>query len=236
MFLKEETLRQVIRKTLMEARMGSISGGVEISGDSSDKESDSLGEEKNITNFSFQEIVNETPAKNAENELSIWRDGNVKETEEKAKNRLSKYWNHIKDMYGKNPEVPIKDRVPWSAAFISFVTKDKFFHNSAHNDWKEKAVENRKKIEANPEAFKDKELYVAFEVGEPGIEPTRGNNIWKKREGGSHSDIVVSSTESIGGNLSDSVKKVKISSQPYEYIIKKIKVLGKKKEDSPEAS
>jgi hypothetical protein len=87
-----------------------------------------------------------------------------------------------------------------------------------------KAEKNTQDINNNPENYIGKEMYIALS-NDGNVNLDLGDNVWKPREGGSHSDIVVSPTEAIGGNLSNTVKKVKID---HPIVIKKVRILGPK--------
>jgi hypothetical protein len=55
-----------------------------------------------------------------------------------------------------------------------------------------------------------------------------GDNVWRPRDGGSHSDIVVGDNKVIGGNLDNTVKSGPIA---HDLVIKKVKVIGPKEEE-----
>jgi len=82
-------------------------------------------------------------------------------------------------------------------------------------------------VKANPSDFAGKETYILL-PRDGKVKLERGDNVWAPREGGSHSDIVVSPTEAIGGNVGHSVKKKKIN---HPFVIKKVKILGPATDD-----
>ena len=194
----------------------------------------------------FESVPSSSSAKIAMGELSFWKDGKRKESQndEETNDKLKKYWQDANYAFSGNPW-----SAPWSAAFISHVMKKageaSSFSSAAHTTWATRALKNRNKILANPEEFIGKTLYVLFmkdevkpEVGDIPFKLRGGGDInaWIAKGGGStksHSDIYVGGDKVIGGNLSDSVKK---SNYDHPTIIKKIKITGvSEKEDQSKA-
>jgi len=191
----------------------------------------------------FESVPNSNSAKIAMGELSFWKDGKRKESQndEETNSKLKQYWEDASYALSGNPWSK-----PWSAAFISHVMKKageaSSFSSAAHTTWANKALKNRNEIIENPEKFVGKTLYVLFmrdevkpEIGDIPFKLRGGGDInsWIAKGGGStksHSDIYVGGDKVIGGNLSDSVKK---SNYDHPTIIKKIKITGvsEKEED-----
>ena len=172
-------------------------------------------------NFKYVEIPDPDAAEAAKAEEAWWK--KRKETDPSVWDRIKKYWGATKEAASEaKASAQQKSGAPWSAAFISSVKSDTFFNSSAHNTWKEKAENNTAAVNADPASFIGKELYIALPI--EGTELTIGDNIWRPRSPkGSHSDIVISKSEAIGGNLSDTVKKTAIK---HQLVIKKVKILG----------
>lgn len=217
MKISKRNLKLIFERYLLEGEIKSF-----------DASSADISKEKEVSiNFKFEEILTPEFANNAKKELSAWKNGSLKETDADAKKSLTDYWTNIKDAYAEfQNAIDNPSKVPWSAAFISYVTKgEKFFHSAAHITWKEKAEKNTNAISKDPEKHVGKTYFVALPTAE--YVPSPGNNVWREREGeanASHSDIAISKTECIGGNLGDSVKKAKID---HPIVIKKVKILGK---------
>ena len=215
MIISEEKLRFLIKEKLKNQ------GNYQVKTGSRSNSDDDAG---NVVpcKFNFKEIKTPDFANNAKKEYSAWKKGKLKEGEEAAYPLLKKYWDSI--VSNKWPESRWKPtETPWSAAFITYVTlKDKFFDSAAHITWKDKAVNHTELINKDPEKYKGKIYYVALDAKK--YKPEVGNNVWRPRDGGSHSDIVISPTQAIGGNLSNSVSITKIN---HPIVIKKVKILGK---------
>lgn len=196
--------------------------------------------------INFESVPNSNSAKIAAGELSFWKDGKRKESQndEETNSKLKQYWKDANFALSGNPWSK-----PWSAAFISHVMKKAgeaaSFSSAAHTTWATRALKNRNKIIENPEEFIGKTLYVLFmkdevkpEIGDIPFRLRGGGDInaWIAKGGGStksHSDIYVGGDKVIGGNLSDSVKK---GNYDHPTIIKKIKITGvSEKEDKSKA-
>ena len=217
MILSEEKLRFLIKEKLKNQGEYQVKTKTDSSSDSDDEEGVVQ------CNFSFEEIKTPQFANNAKKEYSLWKNGKLKEGEEAAYPLLKKYWDSI--VSNKWPESRWKPtETPWSAAFITYVTlEDKFFDSAAHETWKKKAVGNTEAINKDPEKYKGKVFYVALDINK--YKPEVGNNVWRPRDEGSHSDIVTGPNQAIGGNLSNTVSITKIN---HPIVIKKVKILGKK--------
>jgi len=234
MIIDEKNIREIIRNSLIKeiGFRGAKSSASSSSSSSNFQEDEKLGEEGTHLNFKYVSIPNEQAARKAESELAIW--AGKKEQDPTVKEKLSAYWSNIKDIFKQDPEVSIKKREPWSAAFISYVMNDPFFRSSAHITWKNKAEKNTQAVKANPASFAGKETYILLPI-DNNVKLERGDNVWAPREGGpnkSHSDVVISPTEVIGGNVSDSVGKKKVN---HPFVIKKVKIIGPV-EDSKDSS
>ncbi len=223
MIIDEKYLREIIRSSIIkEIGFGKVSTEVGSSTIKKDEELETnAGEEGTHLNFKYVSIPNEQAARKAESEMALW--SGKKETEPAVKDKLKAYWSNIKDIFSQDPETSIRKGVPWSAAFISYVMNDPFFKSAAHITWKNKAEKNTKAVSANPASFAGKETYILLPTNNNNVKLERGDNVWAPREGGSHSDVVVSPTEAIGGNVSDTVGKKKIN---HPFVIKKVKILG----------
>ena len=225
MIIDEKYLREIIRSSIIkEIGFGKVSTEVGSSTTKKDEEFETdAGEEGTHLNFKYVSIPNEQAARKAESEMALW--SGKKETEPAVKDKLKAYWSNIKDIFSQDPETSIRKGVPWSAAFISYVMNDPFFRSSAHITWKDKAEKNTQAVKANPASFAGKETYILLPINN-NVKLERGDNVWAPRAGGpnkSHSDVVVSPTEAIGGNVSDTVGKKKID---HPFVIKKVKILG----------
>lgn len=244
MKVTEEQLRLLIKSALIqEAKMSrrSIKGSSIKVGDDFES-SNKIEDLPSLSGIQFKTVSKETPADKASEELSFWAGGDRKESEnsEDSNQKLKDYWDAAKYQHPK----PNLWSEPWSAAFISFIMKEggisDFPFSGAHTTWATKALENRKALSEDPSKFKNKELYILFKRDE--VKPQKGDLAFRLREGDidawiksgggkakSHSDVFISPTEVIGGNLGDSVKKAKFD---HPTIIKKIKVLGTKEKES----
>jgi len=218
-YLSESELRNLLASSILE-------GLFKNTGRSGEGNIDSLSIGKNNANiqanFKYESVPNAKAANNAISELNFW--SGKKETDDSAKEKLKKYWENLKGVWNKTPDDSIEDRIPWSAAFISYVSDDPFFKSSAHITWKEKAEKNTKMINQDPKKFIGQTIYVLL-PNDGKVKIEKGDNVWKEREGvgKSHSDIAISDNEAIGGNLLDSVKKTKID---HPYVIKRVKITG----------
>jgi len=176
-------------------------------------------------NFKYEDVLDQSSAVRARSELSDW--AGKKETDPTVKEKLKQYWEAVGPPFSGKTEQAIKNKSPWSAAFISFVKSDPFFKSAAHITWKEAAEANTKAINANPVKFAGKEMYIALPI-DGNTKINIGDNVWRPRDGGSHSDIVVGANKVIGGNLDNTVKSGPIA---HDLVIKKVKVIGPKKEE-----
>jgi hypothetical protein len=158
---------------------------------------------------------------NAEKELDIW-DGYV-ETDAEVKEDLLRYWESAGYYYtdveynSDDPYTPPEN--PWSAVFVSSVMKDSgagddFDYSVNHASYLIYAKDNR--LNYPDEPFK------AYRTEE--VEPEVGDIVCKNRDGGNatyediqvgdplHCDIITDvgffSVDAIGGNLSNTVKRV----------------------------
>jgi hypothetical protein len=213
-YLSEGEIRKIIREGLYKDAFSNSEEGSITSKNSLNKNLD--------INFEFEAIPDQAAVKKANEELTKW--GGKNEKEASVRNTLKGYWDNLRGVFSKNADQAIASNEPWSGAFISFVMNNPFFKSAAHNTWKEKAEKNTQDINNNPENYIGKEMYIALS-NDGNVNLDLGDNVWKPREGGSHSDIVVSPTEAIGGNLSNTVKKVKID---HPIVIKKVRILGPK--------
>lgn len=219
-------LRLIVRKSLLEgvAWRNDLHKDDSQSNNSNDNKTD-----MNIPdiNFLFEEIPTPEFANKALSELNFWK--GKKESDPTMLDRLSSYWDSIKSVKwskkgGGGSNIWDATTTPWSAAFITYVTgDDSFFDSADHVTWKDKAVKNTEEVSKDPDKYKGKIMYIALSTNQ--AKPEKGNNVWRPREGGSHSDIAISDKEGIGGNLSNSVSKIKIN---HPIVIKKVKILGKK--------
>ena len=214
--ISEKHIRSVIREAFK------FSGGDEGSRYSRSKSSDSSTFD--IGNFEYEDVADQSPAVRAKAELSDWV--GKKETDPSVKEKLKQYWSAAGPPFSGKTDQAIKNKSPWSAAFISFVKSDPFFKSAAHITWKEAAEANTKAINANPGKFAGKEMYIALPI-DGNTKINIGDNVWRPRDGGSHSDIVVGDNKVIGGNLGNTVKSGPIA---HDLVIKKVKVIGPKKE------
>ena len=158
---------------------------------------------------------------NAKRELDIWN-GYV-ETDAEVKADLLRYWEAAGYYYtdveynSDDPYTPPAN--PWSAVFVSSVMKDagagdSFDYSPTHAVYLIYAKDNR--------LYYPDEPFKAYRTDE--VEPEVGDIVCKNREGGSatydlisptdplHCDIITDvgffSVDAIGGNLSNTVKKV----------------------------
>lgn len=216
-YLTESELRNLLASSILEGLFKNTRRSGEGNIDSLSKNNANIQ-----ANFKYESVPNVKAAINAISELNFW--SGKKETDDSVKEKLKKYWENLKGVWNKTPDDSIKDSIPWSAAFISYVSEDPFFKSSAHITWKEKAEKNTKMINQDPKKFIGQTIYVLLS-NDGKVKIEKGDNVWKEREGAgkSHSDIAISDNEAIGGNLSDSVKKTTID---HPYVIKRVKITG----------
>lgn len=226
-YLSENEIRKLIKSSLIkEAGSGLFSNSLKkynIGSTSVDDNNDNNVISLKDLNFEFEPIPDQNAANKAKQELNAW--GDKKENDDSVKAKLSAYWEKLGSKYNN----AIKENLPWSAAFISFVMGNQgIFNSAAHIDWKNKAENNTKAINKEPEKYIGKYFNILLPL-ETGVNPTVGDIVWKPRGSDpnqSHSDIVVGPGKAIGGNLSNTVKEVKID---HPFIIKKVKITGTKK-------
>lgn len=230
MILSESKIKSIIRDLVSEERRSLGAAVSDTLGRMASKNRSSSDDsaDAGVINFKFTSSPNSSAVAKAKTEANLWKKGDgskLKETENEAQSILKKYWDNIG--WGKGRW---KTETPWSAAFISYVMGQagdgKFFKSAAHTGYALKAYRNRLRIINNPEKFKGKTAYVLFLKGEANPEP--GDVTYKVREGGdwngflkskgdksfttpSHSDIVISTSKGIGGNLSNSAGETGIS-------------------------
>ena len=200
--------------------------------DTSSKSGDS-GTAGSLKGIKYVSVPNRQAAQNAMLEFSTWKNGKLKEGEKEAYSILKKYWDGLGDW----PEGRWKPTTtPWSAAFISYVMKksgDDFYNSAAHTTYATKALQNRKKLIADPKSLTGVQ-HVLFLKGE--AQPDIGDVMFYVREGNindwisggggqrpSHTDIFIGGGKGIGGNLSNTCSKTKAMGK-HTAIIKKIKI------------
>ena len=147
------------------------------------------------------------------------------------KRRLIDNANREWELWGK-PLYRLGERVPWSAAFISFIMKktgagNEFVYSSAHTNYIRDAIKNTKSGK--------KHTFMAYRLSEKPV--SLGSLVCYSRQSGvnynttssykSHCDIVVKvnkrkgTAEVIGGNVSDGVSKKVVSIDKDGYLIDK---------------
>ena len=234
MIINEKNLRLKIRKMLSEGSFGEVGvGGVgtstSIFGDKNKIDINNLPAMTGKTStFVFQSIPCNKAASVAKSEGNIWDSKRMGEKDEEAYPYLKKYWDSV----GWSEDRWTPD-THWSAAFVSWVMQhedgnfgSKWKSGANHRvDYLADAVKNRQDVEANPDNFKDKVMYVAFsgeeiigngkessskQGGYPGVglgeisgkdmlQP--GDVIGKiKSDGGIHMDVFVGGDKKVGGN------------------------------------
>lgn len=146
-------------------------------------------------------------------EWNKWKQGTIKETDPSIQAILRDYW-----ISGTGSDYGYKNKLAWSAAFISWVVKqagggNNFRYSGAHTTYTYYAKQNRLQNNSNPfKAYRTSEM-----KPEPGdiIVQNRGSSAFtydnlQPDMSGTHGDIVVkvnpATVEVIGGNLSDSVR------------------------------
>jgi|GEM_PF-1983651 len=171
-----------------------------------------------------QESLNDRIVRVAEGERLFWQDGKRNELDEGVTRRLQQYWKAVGLEYSLE-ELRTKDfqnKNPWSAAFVSWVMKqagagDNFRYSASHWQYVAAAKKNREAGNDNPiQAYRVKEQEAA-----PGdvVVKRRGDSMatYENIEKGhiTHGDIVISiangKAETIGGNVSDSVKTTNVA-------------------------
>lgn len=154
-------------------------------------------------------------------EYNFWQNGAIKEGDPRTMERLRAYW---RDGAGvKNwTDAQMKSEA-WSAAFISYIMKK----SGAGKDWKYSpshstyivdAIKNRKENNSNPfKGYKPEEVKV--EVGDLVGYPRQAGVTYDTTGAFmSHTDVVVKIgngyADSIGGNISDTVKVTRVPLTP----------------------
>ena len=156
----------------------------------------------------------------ATQEWAFFDEGNLKETEEGAWQRVVEYWETpgIDNLLGVNSPEEVGDNDnPWSAAFISWVMNeggagDLFEYSASHSTYITDAIEDRENNDSEAAFF-------GYRLDE--YSPQVGDLVGYARQDGvgydtpapyqSHTDLVVDVRDGeidvIGGNVSDSVTK-----------------------------
>lgn len=136
-------------------------------------------------------------------ESKIWK--NKKEKDPTVYQTLKKYWDNVgwNERGGKEPTWT-PSGVPWSAAYISWIVKDKFFpKSSAHYRYSESSLNNRIDKKGKWWLFSLKREKVKINIGDVFVK-TRSDGS-KKQYNNSHGDIVWKIENNIayltGGNL-----------------------------------
>ncbi|MFZ4986203.1 MAG: DUF2272 domain-containing protein [Blastocatellia bacterium] len=153
----------------------------------------------------------------------MWQQGRIKETDPAVRQRLNDYW--VTGTGSPRYEKDWPSKVPWSAAFISWIMRkagagQAFHYSAAHVNYIIAARKNR--LENSPNPFK---AYRTTEVA-----PRIGDIVCREREGSNasydnlrpgmltHCDIVVEvrpgSIVTIGGNVSNSVSQTIVRTDP----------------------
>lgn len=146
-------------------------------------------------------------------EYKIWK--NKKEKDPTVYETLKKYWDNIgwNEVGGKDP-VWTPSGVPWSAAYISWIVKDKFFPKAAsHYKYSYDALNNRETKTGKWWLFSLKREKIKINIGDIFVK-TRSNGT-KKTYYASHGDMVWKIEKNIayltGGNVGDTMKtRIKI--------------------------
>jgi hypothetical protein len=161
-------------------------------------------------------------------EWNDWKQGSIKETEPSIRARLQDYWRTGTGT--ERHEIGWPSKVPWSAAFISWVMRKAgagraFPYSGQHAIYISAARKNR--LENNRNPFK------AYRTSE--VAPRIGDLVCKSRGGSqatydtiqpgmkTHCDIVVevrpNAIVTIGGNVSNSVSHTVVRTNPQGLII-----------------
>lgn len=152
----------------------------------------------------------------AKNEFRAWGGGTIKEGDSRTMDRLRSYWREGANITNWSDQRMIQE--PWSSAFISWVMKkggagNEFPRTASHSRYIRTAVRNRKQNTGG--------LFRAYKVDEPEAKVEIGDLVCFPRQSGvnydtttsyqSHCDLVTNIVSgnaiTIGGNVSDSVKK-----------------------------
>lgn len=177
----------------------------------------------------FRQLVKQI----AEQEWEFFGRGSKKETQEGFYQRVGQYWQEGLNLNLNGRSVNSKgSRIPWSAAFISWVMKkagagDRFKRSARHSVYIRDAIQKRKTNDSSA-AFKGYRLNeVVPQVGDL-VCASRGSDAGKvgydtTRDYEAHCDIVVATQpgkiEVIGGNVSDSVSKKTLKTDAQGHLI-----------------
>lgn len=167
-------------------------------------------------------------------EKDLWRNGAIKENDPAMLSKLRSYWGSV-GQGNKASSAIVGDA--WSAAFISWVMRE------AGIDWQPSARHSSYFQWAKKNRQNNTGTWKAYRITEAEIMP--GDLVGYRRQSGvdydtpgdyaAHSDIVVSvtptSADTIGGNISDSVKITRVplingkinivrASNPYFIVLK----------------
>lgn len=160
----------------------------------------------------------------AKGERLFWKDGARTELELAVSTRLQKYWKAVGLDYTVDQlrDAEFQENNPWSAAFVSWVMKtagagDKFRYAASHWQYVAAAKMNRTEGNDNPlKAYRTDEKCAALAdivVKRRGTSMATYENIEMGHI--THGDIVVATgkgeAETIGGNVSNSVKTTKVT-------------------------
>lgn len=161
-------------------------------------------------------------------EWRAWQQGRIKETDPGVRQRLSDYW--ITGTGSARHEADWPSRVPWSAAFISWIMRRAgagraFQYSAAHVNYIIAAKNNRLQNNRNPfKAYRTTE--VAPRVGDLVCKDRAGSNAtYDNLHPGmkTHCDIVVEvrpgSVVTIGGNVSNSVSQTIVRTDARGFVI-----------------
>lgn len=151
------------------------------------------------TNYPISDPVKTKITKLAEDELKVWKNGQILETDDEGKKAIDRYWGILKPKNGNTPQHTVND--PWSAVFISYIMKTadiNFPASAKHYDYVSNAMDGANGYEVFP--LNESQLQIKAEVGDILI---------SRRTGGytaSHSDLVYkidgNKAYLIGGNRS----------------------------------
>lgn len=165
-------------------------------------------------NFEYEDVADQSPAVRAKAELSDW--GGKKKQTRLLKKNLNNTGPQPVRLFQERQNKQSKINHPGVLRLYLCKVRS-FFKSAAHITWKEAAEANTKAINANPVKFAGKEMYIALPI-DGNTKINIGDNVWRPRDGGSHSDIVVGANKVIGGNLDNTVKSGPIA---HDLVIKK---------------
>jgi len=158
-------------------------------------------------------------AANAETEFQKW--GGTKETDPKMNDVLTAYWKNV----GANPERYISEKQPWSAAFISWALQNEpgFKKSSSHSSYMRAAKKSRdSNSKSGFVAYQPEELQGGPERGDIVCKPRGTGDGWDDIGSKNHCDVYVGGGSMIGGNLSNTSKKVSYNPSKATMVIKKL--------------